>query len=59
MIEFYILRNVYLLGIVFFPKMYGYFGARAEIRLGFGFFAVGILFGHKNKTGTIIRNNGG
>lgn len=51
-IEFYYMRKVYVLGIQFFPRLKGYFGLRAEIRLGFGLFAVGVLFG-KKKRGTL------
>lgn len=46
-VEFYFMKKCYVLGIVFFPKMAGYFGARTEIRLGLGFCAVGVLFGKR------------
>ena len=50
-VEFYFMRNVYILGIMFFPGRKGYFGLRAEIRLGFGFFAVGVVFGKNRNVG--------
>lgn len=46
-IEFHFMKKAYLFGISFFPEIKGYFGDRAELRIGFGFFAFVILFGKK------------
>lgn len=50
-VQFYFMRKAYILGIMFFPRIKGYFGMRAEIRLGFGFFAVGVVFGKNRNVG--------
>lgn len=56
LIQFYFMKRAYVFGIMFFPRIKGYFGCRAEIRIGFGLFAVGCLFGKGSNVGTIMRN---
>lgn len=47
-IQFYFMKKAYLLGVIFFPGI-KWLDTRLDVRFGFGFFAIGILFGKKSK----------